>query len=93
MRRSALILAILVVATGPALAEKKKKAAAKPAAETMQQVDSNEASWRLVKGSLPLILPSWSMPLYMNVHGNQAYRELDEAGKPKPAAKRKKSGS
>ena len=97
MRRSALALAILMVATAPALAaEKKKRAAAKPAAETVQHVDSNEASWRLVKGSLPLLLPSWSMPLYMQAHGNQAYKELDEHGKPKPApkqAKRKKSGS
>jgi hypothetical protein len=88
-----------MVATAPALAaeKKKKQAATKPAAETVQQVDPNEASWRLVKGSMPLILPSWSMPLYMQVHGNQAYKELDEHGKPKAApartAKKKKSGS
>ena len=97
MRRSALALAILMVATAPAMAAAKKKAAAKPAAETVQPVDSNEASWRLVKGSLPLLLPSWSMPLYMQAHGNQAYKELDEQGRPKAAparaAKRKKSGS
>lgn len=97
MRKTALALALLMVATAPALAaeKKKKRAVAKPQAETLQQVDPNEASWRLVKGSLPLFLPSWSMPLYMSVHGNQAYKELDEAGKPKPArvAKKKKSGS
>jgi hypothetical protein len=99
MRRSALALAILMVATAPALAaeKKKKRVAAKPAAETVQQIDSNEASWRLVKGSLPLILPSWSMPLYMQAHGNEAYKQLDEEGKAKlkagQAGKRKKPGS
>ena len=49
------------------------------------KVDSNEASWRLVKGSLPIYLPSWSMPLYM-AHQNAA----DEAAKSKSKSKKKK---
>ena len=29
------------------------------------KIDTNEASWRLVRDSLPIYLPAWAMPLYM----------------------------
>jgi hypothetical protein len=52
---------VALIAVSPAVAAKKsKKAAAVPA-----KIDSNEASWRLVKGSLPIYLPVWAMPFYM----------------------------
>ena len=89
-QRSAVFLAILMMAAAaPAVAAEKKakKAAAQPVEQPLQQVDSNEASWRLVKGAFPIILPSWAMPIYMNVHGHQ----VDEGTKAKPAKQRKKA--
>ena len=78
MKTTALAIAIAMVLAAPAAAQQtkaKKKKVAKPAAETVQQVDQNEASWRLMKGALPLALPSWAMPLYGGMYGNQAYEE------------------
>ena len=69
-------LVALVAASPAAAAKKSKKAEAAPA-----KIDSNEASWRLVKGSLPIYLPSWSMPLYMAV-------QQEPAAEPKKSKKR-----
>ena len=62
MKKIALIVLVTMVAATPAAAAKKgKRVAAKPA-----QIDSNEASWRLVKGAFPIVLPSWAIPIYLN---------------------------
>jgi opacity protein-like surface antigen len=79
MKKWVLVAALAMLVASPAMAaEKKAKKAARPMEEPLRHVDSNEASWRLVKGALPIILPSWSMPLYMQVHGNQAAAEQAE---------------
>ena len=95
MKRSALLLTIAMVLTVPAAAEAKKarKPAAKPAAETVQQIDSNEASWRLVKGALPIFLPSWSMPIYMKMEGDKAEeaRKAEDTKQAAPAKKKARS--
>jgi hypothetical protein len=57
MKKVVLGMFVALIAVSPAVAAKKSKAPAK--------IDSNKASWRLVKGSLPIYLPAWSMPLYM----------------------------
>ena len=89
MKTSALLVAVAMVAAAPAIAaEKKAKKAAKPAAAAAQKIDSNEASWRLVKGAMPIVLPWWSMPVYMKVAGEDA-NKLDDSMKPKPAPKKK----
>jgi hypothetical protein len=108
MRKWMLTVAMAMLVASPAMAaEKKAKKAAKetrPVEQPLQKVDSNEASWRLVKGALPIILPSWSMPLYMQVHGNDAAAEQkkqEEAFKrsqggqaaAKPARKKKTAAS
>ena len=33
--------------------------------------NSNENSWRFAKDSLPIFLPSWTMPAYMAVTGQE----------------------
>ena len=83
MKKIIIGLVVALVASSPAMAAKKSKKAAPAPAPA--KVDSNEASWRLVKGSLPIYLPSWSMPLYM-AHQNAA----DEAAKSKSKSKKKK---
>lgn len=80
-----------MAASAPALAaQKKAKRVAKP--EAAQKIDSNEASWRLVKGALPIMLPWWSMPIYMKVAGEDATK-LDDSMKPKPEPKKKRAAA
>ena len=82
MRKIALFVALAMIAASPALAaEKKKKAAAKPAMTAAEQANDN--SYRLVRDSLPMWLPSWAQPIY---HG--AVKPAQEANA-KPAKKAK----
>ena len=60
MKKVVLGVLVVLIAASPAVAAKKSKKEAVPA-----KIDSNEASWRLIKGSLPIYLPAWSMPFYM----------------------------
>ena len=60
MKKVVLGVLVALIAASPAVAAKKSKKEAVPA-----KIDSNEASWRLIKGSLPIYLPAWSMPFYM----------------------------
>jgi hypothetical protein len=32
-------------------------------------INSNEASWRLVRDAFPIVLPSWAMPMYLQASG------------------------
>ena len=62
MKKIALGVLVALIAVSPAVAAKqsKKQAEAVPA-----KIDTNEASWRLVRDSLPIYLPAWAMPMYM----------------------------
>ena len=64
MRKMALGVLVALIAVSPAVAAKKSKRHAVPA-----KYDSNEASWRLVRDSLPIYLPAWAMPMYMAAKG------------------------
>lgn len=71
MKTVACVIAIAMVLTGPAFAAKKFKRAVKPV-DTMSEAEkTNDASWRLVKGSLPIWLPSWALPIYVSMQSNQ----------------------
>jgi hypothetical protein len=63
----AFIFAVLiaVIAASPAAAAKKKskKVVAAPAATST--ASNNENSWRFARDSLPIFLPSWTMPIYV----------------------------
>jgi len=64
MKKIALGILVALIAVSPAAAAKKsKKMEAVPA-----KIDSNEASWRLVKGSLPIYIPNVLKPLYFATH-------------------------
>jgi hypothetical protein len=55
------LIAAAVLAT-PALADSKKK-------PKMSEAEAQrDASWRLVKNGLPLLLPSWLLPVYFHMH-------------------------
>ncbi len=66
MKKIALGVLVALIAVSPAAAAKKAKKEAAPA-----KIDSNEASWRLVRDSLPIYLPAWAMPMYMAANKDQ----------------------
>jgi hypothetical protein len=56
---------IAAIAASPAMAAKKaKKVKAAPVMATTTE-NSNENSLRFARDSLPIFLPSWTMPAYM----------------------------
>ncbi len=67
MRTTAVLIAVLMAASGPAFAKAKK---AKPAPQPAT-ISQNEASGRLVLDSLPLFLPSAAQVVYFSSQ-NQA---------------------
>ena len=67
-KTTALMIAIAVALAAPAAAETKKRAA-KPAMSEAQK--TNDASWRLVRDSLPIWLPSWAQPIYQSTQKKQ----------------------
>jgi hypothetical protein len=100
MGKIGLFLAVLAVAAMPAVAEaakKGKKRVARPAAQTaqpVQPVDTNEASARLVRGAIPIFLPTWALPFYLSTptgrqdHPNQAPHLLNPQGTQSQPAKK-----
>jgi len=83
-KTTALMIAIAMALTAPAAAATKKKA--KPADTMSEAHKTNDASWRLVKGSLPIWLPSWAQPIYQSVNKEE---QQDTAAKPKRVKKAK----
>lgn len=55
-------------------------AASATAAETKQMtpeqaMEQNRKSWELVKQGLPLVLPSWALPIYFGTHMDQMLKD------------------
>jgi len=67
MKKFALLLVVAAIAVAPAAAEAKTKAK-KMAADSAQKSDPNDAGLRLVRDGLPLVLPTWSLPIYFSMH-------------------------
>jgi hypothetical protein len=101
MRKTGLFLAILAAAAMPTVAEaakKTKKRVARPAAQAVQPVDPNEGSARLVRGAIPIFLPSWALPAYLSTdvgrrdHPNQNPHIFNPQGtQTQPATKTRSS--
>jgi hypothetical protein len=72
MKKIALLLVAAAFAATPAVAAKKKEPKMTP--EEAQR----DASWRLVKNGLPLILPTWAMPFYFHMKDDEAKKEKKE---------------
>ena len=73
MKKFAFALLIAAIAASPAAAQKKakKEAAAEPAPieapQPTQAQTTNQNSANFARDSLPVFLPSWSMPAYMAI--------------------------
>jgi hypothetical protein len=70
MRKLLVAFAALMVASSPVLAKVKKKAAPPPA-----PMSQNEASWRLMKESVPLFLPTAVSAAYLSTHSDDAKQD------------------
>jgi hypothetical protein len=68
MKKFVFAVVIAAIAASPAAAAgKKKKAAAPPVASA----SNNENSWKFAKDSLPIFLPSWTIPVYLTAKNAQ----------------------
>ena len=67
MKKIVLLVFAAALAVSPAMAEKKTKA--------KKETDPNEASWRLVKASFPLVLPSWALPIYFGMQNDETKKD------------------
>ena len=84
MRKIALFVALAMIAASPAMAAQKKAKKAEPAQPAMTEAQkANDNSYRLVRDSLPMWLPSWAQPVYQ--YGIKPKMEADA----KPAKKAK----
>jgi hypothetical protein len=92
MRKIALLVALAVVAAAPTITMAKTKKAAKPAPQVQtdpqkmtfdQAMEYNKKNLSLIPQGLPLVLPSWSLPIYF------AATKEEEPAKPAKHAKKK----
>ena len=93
MKKLALLLAFAMLAAAPATAmAKTKKKPAKPAPQVQtdpqqmtfdQAMEVNKRNLSLIPKGLPLVLPSWSLPVYF------AVTKDDEPAKPAKKHKKK----
>jgi hypothetical protein len=66
MKKLVICLAVLMVASTPAAAKQVKKAVKPAHATVAQPMTQNQASWRLLRESLPLFLPSVAQAVYLS---------------------------
>ena len=77
MNKMLLLIVVAAFAAAPAAAATKhKKAKMTPEQAQMAKRDAdaakqNENCWRLAKASLPLLLPSWTLPIYFSVQDDK----------------------
>ena len=68
MKKVALALLVAAVALAPAAAfAKKKRVKQVDPGYAAEHMDKNEASMRFMRDALPLVLPSWSLPIYFGM--------------------------
>jgi hypothetical protein len=76
MKKLALLLALAIVAAAPVTAMAKTKKPAKPAQQVQtdpqkmtfdEAMEVNKRNLSLIPKGLPLVLPSWSLPVYFAV--------------------------
>jgi hypothetical protein len=69
MNKFALALVIAAIAASPAAAAKKKakRTVGEPVKASVHGQSTAQDSINFAKDSLPIFLPSWSMPVYMGV--------------------------
>ena len=85
MKKIALMVLIAAFAASPAVAASKK--AAKKPDDTFAKQNANTA--RILRDGLPLVLPSWALPIYFGTHMDQTAKPA-KTTKTAKASKKKK---
>ena len=74
MKKLVLLLAVAAFAASPAAAASKHKKS-KEATEAEEIAKQQDNTRRLVRDGLPLVLPSWSLPIYFSMQQNEKKNE------------------
>lgn len=88
MQKFVITLVAASLAAAPAAAATKKKTAAPPESETSEFAKQNANTGRLLRNGLPLILPSWSLPIFFGMKMDEKLKEGDAKPATKPVAKK-----
>ena len=81
MKKLVLLLAAAAIAASPAIAEAKKKKMTKEEAEAAEIAKQHDNTRRAVRDALPLVLPSWSLPIFFGMHMDEKLKEGDKKKK------------
>ncbi|HZQ15102.1 MAG TPA: hypothetical protein VFB31_20020 [Pseudolabrys sp.] len=80
MKKLVLLLVAAALAASPAYAAHKKKMT-KEEAEAAAIEKQHDNTRRAVRDALPLVLPSWSLPIFFGMHMDEKLKEGDKAKK------------
>ena len=79
MKKIVMLLAAVAIAASPAMAATKhKKKMTKEEAEAAEIAKQHDNTRRAVRDALPLVLPSWSLPIFFGMHMDQKLKEGDK---------------
>ena len=76
MKKVVVLAAVLALAVSPALAKKKKMT--KEEEENAKIAQDHDNTRRALRDSLPLVLPSWAVPIYFGTHMDEKMKEGDK---------------
>ena len=71
-----LMIAAAFVLTPVAAVHAKKEKMTKEEAEAAEIAKQHDNSWRLVRDSAPLLLPSWSLPIFFGTHMDEKLKKM-----------------
>ena len=90
MKKIVLFLGIAALAVAPAFAKSKPQ---KPKTEAEEIAQQHANTLRLLREGLPLVLPSWLLPVYFNMNKDEKSDKAAKAVKGKKTAKAKPHSS
>ncbi len=80
MKKIVFLLIAVALAASPAMAAKKKKMT-KEEIEAAKIAQEHDNTRRALRDALPLVLPTWSLPIFFGTHMDQKLKEGDKATK------------
>jgi hypothetical protein len=84
MKKFSVVLLAALIAASPAFAAGKQKKMTKEQAEAAKIAQDNDNTRRALRDSLPLVLPSWSLPIFFGMKMDEKLKDGDK----KPAEKK-----
>ena len=76
MKKIVMLLAAVAIAASPAMAEAKKKKMTKEEKEAADIAQQHDNTRRAVRDALPLVLPSWSLPIFFGTHMDEKLHKM-----------------